>query len=81
MKPELLAEPKHDQEPESPVTMSSIWDDAGAIPPVLDAVKLRAYLTGNPVIVNAEEPISGLTALARALLSGNAATVELLLDN
>ncbi|KAI0466686.1 hypothetical protein F4859DRAFT_296887 [Xylaria cf. heliscus] len=61
--------------------MSSIWDDAGAIPPVLNPVKLQAYQTGNPDIINAEEPKSGLTPLAKALLSGNASTVKLLLDN
>ncbi|KAI1743222.1 hypothetical protein F4680DRAFT_409544 [Xylaria scruposa] len=59
----------------------SIWDDAGAIPPVLDPVKLQAYTTGNPDIINTEESKSGLTPLARALLSGNATTVKLLLDN
>lgn len=61
--------------------MSSIWDDAGAIPPVLDAVKLQAYRNGNPGIIDAVEPKSGLTPLAKALLSGNATTVKLLLDN
>ncbi|KAI0444393.1 hypothetical protein F4803DRAFT_549198 [Xylaria telfairii] len=59
----------------------TIWDDAGAIPPVLDGVKLQAYRTGNADIINAEEPGSGLTPLAKALLSGNATTVKLLLDN
>ncbi|KAI1160393.1 hypothetical protein F5B18DRAFT_632744 [Nemania serpens] len=61
--------------------MSSIWDDAGAIPPVLDAVKLQAYRNGNPGILDALEPKSGLTPLAKALISGNATTVKLLLDN
>ncbi|KAI0409924.1 hypothetical protein F4802DRAFT_542637 [Xylaria palmicola] len=59
----------------------SIWDDAGAIPPVLDTVKLQAYLNGKPDIINEIEPKSGLTPLAKALLSGNATTVKLLLDN
>ncbi|KAI1290965.1 hypothetical protein F5Y03DRAFT_377759 [Xylaria venustula] len=61
--------------------MSSIWDDAGAIPPVLDAIKLKAYRDANPDIINAQEPSSGLTPLAKALLAGNATTVKLLLDN
>ncbi|KAI1177290.1 hypothetical protein F4777DRAFT_542471 [Nemania sp. FL0916] len=59
----------------------SIWDDAGAIPPVLDAVKLQAYRNGNPGIIDQPEPKSGLTPLAKALLAGNATTVKLLLDN
>ncbi|RYC56550.1 hypothetical protein CHU98_g9659 [Xylaria longipes] len=59
----------------------SIWDDAGAIPPVLDDLRLQAYRTGNPDIINAEEPRSGLTPLAKALLSGNASIVTLLLKN
>ncbi|KAI1120168.1 hypothetical protein F5Y10DRAFT_137757 [Nemania abortiva] len=61
--------------------MSSIWDDAGAIPPVLDANKLRAYVEKDPDIVNKPDPKSGLTPLAKAILSGNAKTVALLLDN
>ncbi|KAI0538894.1 hypothetical protein GGR58DRAFT_273946 [Xylaria digitata] len=61
--------------------MGSIWDDAGAIPPVLDTTKLQAYRNGNPDILDAPEPKSGLTPLAKALLAGNATTVKLLLDN
>ncbi|RWA09111.1 hypothetical protein EKO27_g5996 [Xylaria grammica] len=61
--------------------MGSIWDDAGAIPPVLNPIKLQAYRDKNPDIVNAPEPKSGLTPLAKALLAGNASTVKLLLDN
>ncbi|KAI1155492.1 hypothetical protein F4825DRAFT_40046 [Nemania diffusa] len=58
--------------------MSNIWDDAGAIPPVLDIAKLQAY---GPNLLNAQDPKSGLTPLAKALLAGNATTVKLLLDN
>ncbi|KAJ8108355.1 hypothetical protein ONZ43_g6451 [Nemania bipapillata] len=61
--------------------MSNIWDDAGAIPPVLDITRLQAYVEKDPNIINAQEPKSGLTPLAKALLSGNATTVKLLLDN
>ncbi|KAF2967934.1 hypothetical protein GQX73_g5622 [Xylaria multiplex] len=61
--------------------MGSIWDDAGAIPAVLDALKLQAYRDGNPGILDAPEPKSGLTPLAKALLAGSATTVKLLLDN
>ncbi|KAI0099183.1 hypothetical protein GGR51DRAFT_565000 [Nemania sp. FL0031] len=61
--------------------MSSIWDDAGAIPPVLDTKKLEAYLQKDPDIINKQDPKSGLTPLAKALLSGNAKTVALLLQN
>ncbi|TGJ84332.1 hypothetical protein E0Z10_g4427 [Xylaria hypoxylon] len=64
--------------------MSSIWDDAGAIPPVLTAIKLKAHRDNNKDvidIIDALEPSSGLTPLAKALLSGNASTVKLLLEN
>ncbi|KAI3334058.1 hypothetical protein F4824DRAFT_469660 [Ustulina deusta] len=61
--------------------MSNIWDAAGAIPPVLNAVKLQAFLNENPDALNAQEPKSGLTPLAKALLAGSATTVKLLLDN
>ncbi|KAI1377222.1 hypothetical protein F4677DRAFT_444446 [Hypoxylon crocopeplum] len=59
----------------------SIWDDAGAIPPALDAVKLEAYLKENSGIIDEPQPGSGLTPLAKALLAGNATTVKLLLQN
>ncbi|KAI1819883.1 hypothetical protein F4861DRAFT_106769 [Xylaria intraflava] len=62
----------------------SIWDDAGAIPPVLDAKnpdRLQAYIAKNPDIINAHEKGSGLTPLAKAILVGNATTVQFLLDN
>ncbi|KAI8627918.1 hypothetical protein F5Y19DRAFT_440392 [Xylariaceae sp. FL1651] len=66
--------------PTKPPTMS-LWDDAGAIPPVLTAEKLAEYLRGNPGVINEIEPRSGLTPLAKALRSGNATTVQLLLNN
>ncbi|KAI3318744.1 hypothetical protein HD806DRAFT_301457 [Xylariaceae sp. AK1471] len=59
----------------------TIWDDAGAIPPVLDANKLAQYVKGNPGIIDELEPRTGLTPLATALRKGNASTVKLLLDN
>jgi hypothetical protein len=59
----------------------SLWDDAGAIPPVLTAEKLAGYLKGNPDLINEQEPKTGLTPLAKALNAGNASTVDLLLKN
>ncbi|KAK5630436.1 hypothetical protein RRF57_006151 [Xylaria bambusicola] len=61
--------------------MSNIWDDAGAIPPVLDERKLEIYSRENPDIINAQEPGSGLTPLAKAILAGSVKTVKLLLDS
>ncbi|GAP85470.2 putative ankyrin repeat protein [Rosellinia necatrix] len=59
----------------------SIWDDAGAIPPMLDIFGLQAHVDKNPDILDAYEPGSGLTPLACALISGNVTTVKLLLQN
>ncbi|KAI0509081.1 hypothetical protein F5B22DRAFT_618402 [Xylaria bambusicola] len=61
--------------------MSNIWDDAGAIPPVLDGRKLEIYSRETPDIINAQDPRSGLTPLAKAILAGNVKTVRLLLDS
>jgi ankyrin repeat protein len=61
--------------------MSNIWDDAGAIRPVLDQTKLAAYLKRDEGFLDAEDLKEGLTPLARALLSGNVKTVTLLLRN
>lgn len=61
--------------------MTTIWDDAGAIPPTLTTEKLAQYANGNPGIINELEPRTGLTPLAVAIRAGNATTVKLLLDN
>ncbi|KAI2619927.1 hypothetical protein GGR54DRAFT_601838 [Hypoxylon sp. NC1633] len=61
--------------------MSNIWDDAGALPPVLNSTKLAAYLARDKDIINKQDPTTGLTPLAKALLMGSATTVKLLLDN
>jgi len=61
--------------------MSNIWDDAGALPPVLNSTKLAAYLAKDKDIINKQDPTTGLTPLAKALLMGSATTVKFLLDN
>ncbi|GAP91254.1 putative ankyrin repeat protein [Rosellinia necatrix] len=61
--------------------MTTIWDEAGAIPPTLTAEKLAQYARGRPGIVNEIEPRTGLTPLAAAIRAGNATTVNLLLEN
>ncbi|KAI0419457.1 hypothetical protein F5X98DRAFT_335177 [Xylaria grammica] len=61
--------------------MTTIWDDAGAIPPALTTEKLAQYAKGNPGIINDLDPRTGLTPLAAAIRAGNASTVKLLLDN
>ncbi|KAI0408338.1 hypothetical protein F4802DRAFT_604987 [Xylaria palmicola] len=61
--------------------MTTIWDDAGAIPPALTTEKLAQYAKGNAGIINDLNPQTGLTPLAVAIRAGNATTVKLLLDN
>ncbi|KAI0437456.1 hypothetical protein F4803DRAFT_538859 [Xylaria telfairii] len=61
--------------------MTTIWDDAGAIPAALTTEKLAGYAKGNPGIINDLDPRTGLTPLAAAIRAGNATTVKLLLDN
>ncbi|KAF2964872.1 hypothetical protein GQX73_g8707 [Xylaria multiplex] len=61
--------------------MTTIWDDAGAIPSALTAEKLAEYAKGNPDIVNELDPRTGLTPLAAAIRAGNSSAVKLLLDN
>lgn len=61
--------------------MTTIWDDAGAIPAALTTEKLAEYAKGNPGIINDLDPRTGLTPLAAAIRAGNATTVKLLLDN
>ncbi|KAI1174355.1 hypothetical protein F4777DRAFT_386245 [Nemania sp. FL0916] len=58
----------------------TIWEDAGAIPPVLTAQKLAEYINGNPGIIDQLDPATGFTPLAAAIRAGNASTVKLLLD-
>lgn len=62
--------------------MFNIWVDAGAIPPVLDNYKLAEYLAAyGPVILDRQDPSSGLTPLAISLRRGNAKTVQCLIGN
>ncbi|KAI0483520.1 hypothetical protein F4859DRAFT_401396 [Xylaria cf. heliscus] len=61
--------------------MTTIWDEAGAIPATLTAEKLAQYAQGNPEIINELDSRTGLTPLAVAIRAGNATTVKLLLDN
>ncbi|TGJ81732.1 hypothetical protein E0Z10_g7027 [Xylaria hypoxylon] len=61
--------------------MTTIWDDAGAIPPALTTEKLAEHAKGKPGIINELDPRTGLTPLAVAIRAGNASTVKLLLDN
>ncbi|KAI0870919.1 hypothetical protein GGS24DRAFT_85898 [Hypoxylon argillaceum] len=61
--------------------MTTLWDEAGAIPPTLTIDRLNQYSKGNSGIINDLDPRTGLTPLAVAIRAGNASTVKLLLDN
>ncbi|KAI1121979.1 hypothetical protein F5Y10DRAFT_83801 [Nemania abortiva] len=60
--------------------MTTIWDEAGAIPATLTAAKIAEYAKSNKDIVNELDPQTGLTPLAVAIRAGNATTVKLLLE-